>query len=62
MTGGFAVVLAALYRTISDILGHLPQRWIEDILAEEESDEAEDVSARAPPALRPGDVGSRARQ
>ena len=37
MTGGFAVVLAALYQTIADVFGHLPRAWVEDILAEDEA-------------------------
>ena len=38
--GGFAVVLTALYQTIADVFAHLPRAWLEDILAEDEEDEA----------------------
>jgi hypothetical protein len=47
MIGGFAVVLAALYQTIADILRYLPEEWIEDILATEDAVEAGARSVQA---------------
>ena len=38
--GGFAVVLAALYQTIAEVFSHLPRAWVEDILAEDEGEDA----------------------
>jgi hypothetical protein len=35
MVGGFAVVLASLYQTIADVFQHLPEDWIDDILADD---------------------------
>jgi hypothetical protein len=52
MTGGFAVVLAALYQTIADVVHHLPQSWVEDILAEDEA-ETRDLRPDHAPAPRP---------
>lgn len=44
MVGGFAVVLTSLYATIADVFRNLPERWVDDILADpsarEESTEA----------------------
>jgi hypothetical protein len=47
MIGGFAVVLVSLYQTIADVFRHLPHEWVEDILAEEEVEEAEAETAGA---------------
>ena len=38
MTGTFAAVLAALYKTIADVFHNLPREWVDDILAEEQAD------------------------
>ena len=40
------MVLAALYQTIADVLGHLPRAWLDDILADEEVDEGSDSEKR----------------
>jgi hypothetical protein len=40
MVGGFATVLGALYATIQEIFRTLPREWVEEILAEGESEEA----------------------
>jgi hypothetical protein len=42
MIGAFAVVLTSLYATIADVLGGLPQNWVEEIL--EEAEETVDES------------------
>ncbi len=36
MIGGFSIVLSSLYSTIADVFRNLPQRWVEDILAEDD--------------------------
>jgi hypothetical protein len=55
--GGFAVVLAALYQTIAEVFGHLPRAWVENILAEEEDEDATesvgDGGSRGPSLQRP---------
>ena len=38
MIGGFSTVLSSLYSTIADVFRNLPQRWVEDILAEDDDD------------------------
>jgi hypothetical protein len=40
MVGSFALVLGALSATIGEVFGTLPQRWIEEILTEEEAADA----------------------
>jgi MFS family permease len=46
MIGAFAVVLTSLYATIADVLGGLPQDWVEEILEEDEEirEDATDTS------------------
>jgi hypothetical protein len=39
MIGGFTTVLGSLFVTINEILGTLPQEWVDDILATEEQRE-----------------------
>lgn len=39
MVGSFSMVLSSLYSTIADVFRNLPQRWVEDILAEDEEGE-----------------------
>ncbi|MDP9473825.1 MAG: hypothetical protein M3Q71_24725 [Chloroflexota bacterium] len=38
MIGSFSMVLSSLYSTIADVFRNLPQRWVEDILAEDDED------------------------
>jgi hypothetical protein len=42
MVGTFAGVLVALYKTIADVFHHLPREWVDDILAEEEAETADE--------------------
>jgi hypothetical protein len=40
MVGAFAVVLTSLYATVADVLRSLPATWVEEILEEDEAQEA----------------------
>jgi len=39
MVGTFSVVLTSLYATVTDVLGSLPEAWVEDILEEDTEQE-----------------------
>ncbi|MDP9366710.1 MAG: hypothetical protein M3Q03_00295 [Chloroflexota bacterium] len=52
MIGSFSMVLSSLYSTIADVFRNLPQRWVADILAEDDGDDDR--------ALAPYVKGSRA--
>src|SRR4051812_3814563 len=56
MIGGFTTVLGSLFVTINEILGTLPQEWVDDILATEEQHDDKTVKPERSAQME-GDYG-----